>query len=102
MKPIGWIFTGAVAAGATYVTLTTDNDLLAIISGVVGVFSWLLFAYFSLGVTIYDANGAAQTDRYPAMAAWGVMMAVPNIYVALTGPLHLVGDRERLREEARL
>lgn len=99
MKPIGWIFTGVVAAGATYVSITTENDQIAIISGLIGTVSWLLFAFYSLSITIYDANGSPQTDRYPAAAAWGLVMASPNLYIALTGPLEIVHNRDQVREE---
>lgn len=99
MKVLGWLFVGLVGAGASYVTVTTENNQLAIISGLVGFFSWLLFAYLSLAITIYDSNGNPITTRYPAMAAWGLMMAAPNVYVALTGPLELVKDRDTIKEE---
>lgn len=98
MKPIGWILVGAVGAGATYLTLTTESDELAIVSGLVGMFTWLLFGFLSLEIVVYS-SGIEATSRYPSMAAWGVMMAAPNLYVALTGPLHIIKDRDRLSEE---
>lgn len=99
MKVLAWVMLGLIAAGFTYLTLTTDNDQLAIISGLVAMFSWLLFGYFALGITIYDQTGTPHTDRYPAMAAYGLMMALPNLYVAITGPLEIIRDREGLRRE---
>lgn len=99
MKPIGWVFVGVVAAGATYVTLTTDNDQLAIISGLIGMLSWLMFSFLSLEIIIYDGAGGEQITRYPSMTAWGLAMAAPNLYVALTGPLHIIRDRDQLRSE---
>jgi hypothetical protein len=98
MKVLAWIFVGLVGAGATYVTLTTDSDQLAIIGGLIGFFSWGMFAWSALSITVYD-GGTAHTTRYPAMAAYGLMLAAPNLYVALTGPLELVKDRETIKQE---
>lgn len=93
MQLIGLIFIGVVAAAATLLAVTTSNNEVAIITGLIGGITWLLFAFFALDVTVFDDSGAAQTVRYPALAAWGVMLATPNFYVALTGPLELVAEK---------
>lgn len=98
MTPLSWVFVGVVGVGATYVTLTTDSDQLAIISGLIGLVTWLLFSFQSLDIVLYE-DGIELTKRYPAMAVWGLAMAAPNLYVALTGPLEIVRDRAQLREE---
>lgn len=98
MTPLGWVFVGAVGIGATYISLTTDSDQLAIVSGLIGLVTCLLFAFLSLEIVLYE-DGIETTKRYPAMAAWGLAMAAPNLYVALTGPLEIVRDRDQLREE---
>lgn len=99
MQLIGLIFIGVVAAGASYITLTTSNNDVAIVAGLIGCFSWLLFAFFALDVTVFDDSGAAQTVRYPALTAWGLMMAVPNVYVALTGPLEIISEQAPRKNE---
>lgn len=101
MKPLAWIFIGAIGAGATLISVTTDNDQVAIISGLVGTLSWLLFAYFSLSITTIDQSGTFHTTRYPALAAYGVAMALPNFFVALTGPLEILTNPEDLKQEVR-
>jgi len=46
-------------------------------------------------------DGTAQTVRYPALTAWGVMMSAPNFYVALTGPLNLIAEKTPTKNEVR-
>jgi hypothetical protein len=92
MQLIGLIFIGLVAAGATFLSVTTTNNEIAIIAGVIGAVTWLLFAFFALDVTIVDDSGTISKVRYPALAAWGLMMMAPNAFVALTGPLQIISD----------
>lgn len=99
MKLIGLIFIGVVGFGATLLSVTTDNDEVAIITGLIGTVSWLLFAFFALDVTHFDNSGNAYTTRYPALAAYGLAMAAPNFYVALTGPLQIISDTNPRKNE---
>lgn len=99
MQVLAWLFVGLIGAGATFVSITTTDDQVAIISGLIGVFAWILFAYIALSVTTYDQAGTLHTDRYPAMTAFGLLMAMPNLFVALTGPLEIVRNRDELRSE---
>lgn len=102
MQVLAWIFLGVIALGATYVGLTRpEDDELMLIATAVAALAWLLFAFYALDVTIYDSTGTQQTDRYPAMAVFGLAMAAPNVYVLLTGPLEVVKRRSRFREELR-
>lgn len=101
MELIGLIFIGLVAFVATLLSVITNNDEVAIIAGLIGTVSWLLFAFFALDVTHYDSNGNPLTTRYPALAIWGVAMAVPNFYVAMTGPLHIISDKNPRQNEVR-
>lgn len=99
MNPTAWIFVGVIGAASTYISLTTESDDLAIIAGLIGTLSWLLFAYSALNVTFYDGSGTERVARYPSMAAFGLAMAAPNVYVALTGPLELLQNRDQMRDE---
>lgn len=94
MKVLAWVFIGLIGAVSTYISLTTDDNQMAIMSGLIGGLSWMLFAYFSLEIAVYTQNGDRVITRYPSMAAYGLAMAAPNIYVALTGPLELVRNRD--------
>jgi hypothetical protein len=99
MLQISWLFVGLVASGATLLTLTTSDDQTAILTGLIGTISWALFAYSSLHVVTHS-GGSEFVSAYPSLAAFGVMMAVPNLFVALTGPLRAADPRE-LAEEVR-
>lgn len=57
-------------------------------------------SFYALEVTVSD-SGVTTIYRYPAMAAFGVLMAAPNLYVALRGPLEIVKDRDALAGEVR-
>ena len=93
MKVLAWVFIGAVAFIATMVTIRTNDNDTAIITGLMATLGWLLFAFFSLSITVYDVNGNPHTTRYPAMAMFGLAMAAPNIYIAITGPLEWIGEQ---------
>lgn len=87
-----WLFVGLIAALATALTLWTADDQTAIISGLIGTVTWLTWAYSALNVITYD-GGSQFAHSYPALAALGVMLAVPNLFVALTGPLAVARDQ---------
>ena len=92
------IFLGVVALVATTITLRTSDDELAIIGGLAGTLSWALWAYSTLNV-VATSGGSEFTYSYPSLALFGLAMAIPNFYVALTGPLHIARDRSQLTEE---
>lgn len=94
MLESGWLFVGVVATIATVGALSTPDDVLAIITGVVGTVSWVLFAYGALDVSVV-ADSATQTFTMPALTLFAVMMALPPAYVALTGPVEVVGRVRR-------
>jgi len=92
------IFLGVVALVATTLALRTSDDQLAIVGGLAGTLSWLLWAYSTLNV-IAVSGGSEFTYSYPSLAAFGVAMAIPNLFVALTGPLQIARNREQLTNE---
>jgi len=92
MLQLTWLFIGALAALATAFTLRTADDQTAIMSGLIGMMTWLLWGYSALNVIVYDGSGNALSNSYPALAALGVMLALPNLFVALTGPLAVARD----------
>lgn len=98
MNQLPWLFIGLLAAVATFLSVTTTDDQTGIISGLIGTLTWLTFSYHSLSVTVYS-NGTEFVSRYPELAALGVALAAPNLFVALTGPIALVGDREEISQE---
>lgn len=92
MLQLTWLFVGALAMLATALTLRTADDQTAIMSGLAGTITWLLWAYSALNVVTYD-GGSQFTHAYPGLAALGVMLALPNLFVALTGPLMVARDQ---------
>lgn len=94
----GWLFTGATAVLVT-MRATQDyprrEDVRPIVYGSIGFLASLLFAYQSLYVVRLD-QGAEFTTQYPAMAVFGVAVAVVNAYIVISGPLEVT--RELLSE----
>jgi len=93
-----WIFLGVVALVVTVMTLRTADDQLAIVSGLAGTMSWALWGYSALNVVVIS-GGTEFAQQYPSLAAFGVVMAIPNLFVALTGPLQIARDRSQLTDE---
>ena len=99
MLQLTFLFLGVIAAGATYVTLSTADDQKAIMFGLIGAINWALWAYSSLNVVVYDGSSNPLQHSDPALAALGVMLMIPNLFVALTGPLALIEDPSTMAEE---
>lgn len=100
MQELALLFLGAVGAGASYVSLSrASDDQLLILAGLIGTVTWLLFAYSALAQVDISANGVITPQPDPALAVWGVMMAAPNFYVALTGPLEIIKNPRQLQSE---
>lgn len=90
----GWLFLGLIAFAATYVTLTTNEDDVAIMFGLVGLLTWGLWSFQSLSVVVWpDGSSSAEIYSYPMFSMWGVAMAVTCLYVVLNGPIALVDQR---------
>lgn len=94
-----FIFVGLVAAAAAFLTLRTADDEIAIISGLIGTIAWLLWGYSALNVVVYDGSGNPLSSAYPSLTAFGVLMAIPCLFVALTGPLRIARSRDQLAKE---
>lgn len=95
-----WIFLGVVALVATVMTLRTPDEQLAIIGGLTATITWGVWAYGALDVTTVS-GGTEFAYAYPSLAAVGVVLAIPCLFVALTGPLRIVQDRDQLADDVR-
>ncbi len=96
----GWVFIGIVAFIATYVTLTTSQDDVGIMFGLVGMLSWGLFAFQSLNVVILAGGKTDPVSySYAAVSVWGLALAVTNLYVVLNGPIAIIDQRGRAGAE---
>jgi len=98
MYQFSWIFLGVVALVVTVMTLRAGDDQLAIVSGLAGTISWALWGYSALNVVVVS-GGTEFAQQYPSFAAFGVVMAIPNLFIALTGPLSIARNREQLTNE---
>lgn len=95
-----WLFLGAVAFIATYVALTTTQDDVGIMFGLIGLLSWGLFAFQSLNVMISSGGQAtAETYTYAPMTVWALALAVTNAYVVISGPIAIIDQRKRAQQE---
>jgi len=93
----GWVFLGAVALLATWGGFSARSDDAAILSAGIGFFGWGLFSFQSLYVVVMS-NGTAAEFTYEPIAAWGLLMAVANLYILITGPIDLIDQRQRASE----
>lgn len=96
----GWLFIGAVGFVATYVTLTTSQDDVGIMFGLLGMLSWALFALQSLHVEVLAGGKTDPVSySYAAVCVWGLALAVANLYVVLNGPIAIIDQRDRADSE---
>lgn len=64
------------------------NDMLAIITGLLGTFAWGLAAYGLFAVETMDTTG---THSEPALALFAVAAALVTFLPALVNPFDLIG-----------
>lgn len=91
-----WLFIGTTALLTSGVALATQTqasqyfdryaDPVAIVVGTIGVFSWGILAYGSLDITVVG-DSVTYSFTQPSVTFWCLIMALPNLYVALTGPM---------------
>lgn len=99
MLETGWLFVGRIAmlwtvltvAGAAYVRPDDHTgDALATVAGVVGFVLWGVWTFGALDVEVVD-NGGTVTFSQPELAIVGVTLALVPGYIALTGPINIIG-----------
>lgn len=103
MRPLSWAFVGLVAlvwsvvaiVGPALLRDAEQADLLGIVAGVASFLSWALWSYVAFSIRLQSG----EIVSYPAVALFGVAMAIPGAYVALTGPFELLDpDQARAAE----
>lgn len=90
MLESAWLFVGGLAVLATVGTLLVQDDGLAIVAGVAGAVTWGVWTYGTLDIVVVG-DSVTYTFTMPALTLLGVMFALVPSYVALTGPVELVG-----------
>lgn len=90
MLESAWLFTGLLAIIATTACVLTTDDGIAIISGVLGFIAWGVWTFGTLGV---EAVGDSTTFTFsmPSVTLLGVAFAMVPAYIALTGPVEIIG-----------
>lgn len=91
-----WLFIGTTALLATAFAVSTQTrmsrlydryaDPIAMVGGVMAAISWGMLAYGSLDVEVVG-DSVTYSFGQPAVTFWCLMMALPPLYVALTGPI---------------
>lgn len=90
MLSTAWVFVGVVALVATISAVLTDDDGVAIVSGVTGFITWGIWSFGALDLTVVNSGGV-ETFSMPEVSMLGVMLALLPAYIALTGPVEIVG-----------
>lgn len=99
MLESAWLFVGRIAFGWTVLTLAAavyvdpiddTGDAVAMVGGVVGFVLWGVWTFGVLNVEVRD-GGATTAFSHPELALVGIAMALVPAYIALTGPIDLVG-----------
>jgi hypothetical protein len=68
---------------------TVDNDMLAIMAGLLGTFAWGLTAY---GLFDIETVGSSTTHAEPALALFAAGAALVAFLPALVDPFDAIGD----------
>jgi len=98
MLQSAWLFIGACAVIATGVAVVTNDDGVAIVSGIVGFMSWGFWTYGTLNVVVVG-DSVTYTFQLPAVTYFGVMMALIPGFIALTGPTQIINRARKPQTE---
>lgn len=99
MLESAWLYVGRIAflwtiltvAGAVYVKPDDHTgDSLATVAGVVGFVLWGVWTFGALEIEVVD-GGTTVSMTHPELAILGVALALVPGYIALTGPINLIG-----------
>lgn len=99
MLESAWLFIGAIAfawtvlavIAAAYLDSTNARaDGVVSNAGVIGFILWGVWTFGALNIEVVD-EGSTVTFTHPELAIAGVAMALIAGYLALTGPIELIG-----------
>jgi len=89
MLESAWLFIGAVAILATGLALTTTDDGMAIMAGVLGFVTWGVWTWGSLDVRVVG-DSVTYSFTMPSVTILGIAFAMVPAWIALTGPVDIV------------
>lgn len=85
-----WLFVGVVALAASGVALATSDDGLAVMTGILGFVTWGVWTFGALNLTV-ARDATVYTYSLPAVAIIGIAFALIPGFIALTGPVEVIG-----------
>ena len=85
-----WLFIGVVALVASGVALMTSDDGLAVMTGILGFVTWGVWVFGSLNLSVVR-DATVYTYSLPAVAIVGIAFAIIPGFIALTGPVEVIG-----------
>lgn len=88
-----WLFIGLVALLATGLAMLTNDNGVAIMTGVLGFVAWGYWSFGALNIEIVS-NGSTIAQDQQAVALLGIALAMIPGYIAFTGPVEII---ERFR-----
>jgi hypothetical protein len=86
-----WLFVGAIALAASGVALLTSDDNLAMITGVMGFVGWGIWTFGALNLEV-ARDATVYTYSLPSVAIIGIAVALIPGFIALTGPVEVIGQ----------
>jgi hypothetical protein len=93
-----WWFIGMIATLATGLALLKNDDGLATLTGVLGFVGWGVWTYGAFSLEI-ARNATIYSFSEPAVALVGVALALIPGWIALTGPMEILGRYRDIGQE---
>lgn len=99
MLESAWLFVGRIAFLWTVLTVIAavyvnpadrSGDSLATVGGVVGFILWGVWTFGTLNIEVVG-GGVTYRFAHPELAILGIALALVPGYIALTGPIELIG-----------
>lgn len=85
-----WLFVGFVALAASGLALLTSDDGMAVLTGILGFVTWGVWVFGALNLDVVR-DASVYTYSLPAVAIIGVAFALIPGFIALTGPIEVIG-----------
>lgn len=98
MLESSWLFIGVVATLATSGAVLTSRETIAMVLGAMGFISWGIWTYGTFEITVVD-GGVTYAFTEPAVAVFGILMAMLPLYIVLTGPIELAKNARGMQPD---
>jgi hypothetical protein len=81
-----------VGTGGLVAAWLADNDMFAIVGGLLGTFAWGLVAYGLFNVETVTDGGTVVSSSEPALALFAAAAGIAAFVPALVDPFEAIGD----------